>query len=146
MLACVAEKRTTARGVDPRRLARLVRRLILPVALLCFLLLYLTVGFLRVPRGMDTMPEIPGGSLCVIDKRSGSVQPGIPVLVDLEDGSTLLSRVIERDEDRIRVRNDNDASRLPDSDELGWLSLSAVRGSVLAVFAPDGKEALPRDR
>ncbi len=127
--------------------ARLMRRLMLPFAVVLALWIYLSVGFLRVPMGMDTLPEThPEGSLCLIDKRSGAVQPGAVVFADVR-GGTLLSRVVSRNNGFVVLQNDNSSSELPDSDELGPFPLGAVRGVVLAVFPPepDGKD-LPRGR
>ena len=124
-----------------------MRRLMLPIALALLLWVYLTVGFLRVPMGMDTLPAThPEGSLCLIDKRRGSVQPGTVVFADVRGGTTL-SRVVSREDGYVLLQNDNPNSEFPDSDELGPLPVGAVRGVVLAVFPPepDGKD-LPRGR
>ncbi len=119
------------------RAAQLMRRLMLPAAVVVALWVYLTVGLLRVPLGMDTLTEThPEGSLCVIDKRSASVQTGAVVFVDAL-GGTLLSRVSSRDDGFIRLRHDNRGSAFPDGEELGPLPISAVRGVVLAVFLPE---------
>ncbi len=118
------------------RAAKLMRRLMLPVAGLVVLWVYLTVGLLRVPVGMDTLTEThPEGSLCVIDKRSGSIHQGAVVFVDAL-GGTLLSRVSSRADGFIRLRHDNRGSAFPDGEELGPLPIAAVRGVVLAVFPP----------
>lgn len=113
-----------------------MRRAILPVSLLLLLWIYLSVGFLRIPEGMDTLPKThPPGSLCLIDKRRGSVAEGAVVFVDVR-GGTLLSRVVERSDGLIRMRHDNPDSELPD-EELGAVTLDRVRGTVLAVFPPE---------
>lgn len=117
--------------------ARVVRRLMLPIAALLALWIYLTVGFLRVPKGMDTMPEThPAGSMCLIDKRRSSVREGTVVFVDVQ-GGTLLSRVTERGEDFVRLAHDNRDSQLPSGDNLGAVPLARVRGVILAVFGPE---------
>ena len=117
--------------------ARLVRRSILPVAIVLVVWIYLSVGFLRVPAGMDSMPQThPEGSLCLIDKRRSAVQPGSVVFVDAF-GGTVLSRVHSLHDGSIEVRHDNPSSQLPSGQNLGRLPLSQVRGVVLAVFPPD---------
>lgn len=126
-------------GFDPVRLARVLRRSILPLALLAVVLFLLRFGALRVPAGMDSMPSIPPGSLCLIDKWHSSAQPGDEVFVDLPDGSVLLSRLVAVGEDgSLVVQNDADASRLPDSDQFGPLPRQRLRGTVLVVFAGQG--------
>ncbi len=128
-------------------MAKLMRRLMLPLAAVVVLWVYTSVGFLRVPVGMDTLPAThPEGSLCLIDKRRGSVQPGTAVFADVRGGTTL-SRVVSRDDGFVILQNDNPNSELPDSDELGPVPLRVVRGVVLAVFPPeaDAKD-LPRGR
>ena len=128
-------------------MAKLMRRLMLPLAAVVVVWVYMTVGFLRVPEGMDTLPAThPEGSLCLIDKRKGSVQPGTAVFADV-GGGTLLSRVVSRDNGFVVLRNDNPSSELPDGDELGPVPLRLVRGAVLAVFPPEPDvKDLPRGR
>ena len=119
------------------RAAGVMRRLMLPLALVVILWVYLSVGMLRVPVGMDTLAKThPEGSLCLIDKRSSSVREGAVVFVDAL-GGTLLSRVSSRQDGFIRLRHDNRGSEFPDGERLGPLPLSAVRGVVVAVFPPE---------
>ncbi|MGE3174106.1 MAG: hypothetical protein AB7O97_15875 [Planctomycetota bacterium] len=134
-----AAARPAADRIHSLRLARLARRLTLPLALVLGAALFWCFGAIRVPAGMDTLPEIPPGSLCILDRRDGRLQPGMAVFVDLPDGSTLLSRIeAVDDEGRLIVRNDNARSRLPDSAAFGALPRSAARGVVLVVFPGDG--------
>lgn len=117
--------------------AKLVRRSMLPLAIVVIVWVYFSVGFLRVPEGMDTMTGThPEGSLCLIDKRSSAVQVGTVVFVDAF-GGTVLTRVLARHDGFIEVRHDNPVSQLPSGEDLGLLPLSMVRGVVLAVFPPD---------
>ena len=131
---------------DPLRVARWLRRAALPASIALFALLYLSYGLLRVPRGMDTMPEqFPAGTLCVIDKRPGLPTVGSVVFVDVHDG-TLLTRVVAHDGDRVVVAHDNAGSRWPSSAEFGSWPLSAVRGLVLTGLVPESGEGTPRGR
>ena len=105
-------------------------------------------GVLRVPQGMDALKDIIPPSVCLIDKREGSVMEGSAVFVDLPEGGTVLSRVVELLPDgKMRLQNDNDESVQPDSDELGLLPLASLRGVVLVVFAGQGEPGeLIRDK
>lgn len=118
-----------------------MRRLTLPLAVVAGVWFWLTFGALQVPKGMDTMPSAPPGSSCLIDKRAGRARVGHEVFVDVPDGGTVLTRVLEVTADDLLVlRHDNAESRLPDSRAFGPLPRSAVRGIVLCVFAPDPAE------
>jgi hypothetical protein len=122
------------------RLARWVRRAVLPFALLCGFVLYVCFGTIRVPAGMDTTPAIPPGSLCIVDKRAGQAAVGHAVFVDLPKGGTLLTRVAAIDaQGRLVLRNDRADSELPDSRQFGPLPRSSVRGVVLCVFPGEGE-------
>lgn len=127
--------------------ARIVRRSMLPLALGLLVWIYLTVGLLRVPEGMDTMPSThPEGSLCLIDKRRSAVHPGAVVFVDAL-GGTVLSRVRSVHDGLIEVQHDNPDSELPSGDDLGPLPLDGVRGVVLAVFPAEARaKDLPHGR
>jgi type IV secretory pathway protease TraF len=122
------------RRLDPLRLARIVRRSMLPIALGAAAIFWVCFGMVKVPLGMDTMPTIPPESLCVLDKRVSQAGVGHEVFVEVPDGGTLLSRVLEvTPDDRIVVRNDNAQSLLPDSRVFGPLSRSRVLGVVIFV-------------
>ena len=93
--------------------AKLVRRSMLPLAIVVIVWVYLSIRLLRVPEGMDTMTGThPEGSLCLIDKRSSAVQVGTVVFVDAF-GGTVLTRVLARHDGFIEVRHDNPLSQLP---------------------------------
>ncbi len=127
------------------RAARFVRRAMLPFAIVCGVVLWWCFGVLRVPQGMDTTPEAPPGSVCIIDKRQGSAQPGKLAFVDLPAGGTLLSRITARDErGLLTLTNDRAQSQLPDSRTLGPLPVARVRGTVLVVLLPEAAAELPR--
>lgn len=133
------------RGIDPLRLARLARRLTLPLALVAGIAFFACFGAVRVPPGMDTLPSIPPGSLCIVDKRGGAAQVGDEVFVDLPLGGTLLTRVQAIDaEGRLVVQNDRQESQLPDSDQFGPLPRSAVRGVVITtLYSGQGETGEP---
>lgn len=132
------QPRPVRQGFDPQRAAKVLRRLMLPFAVVAIGVFWWCFGALQVPAGMDTMPAIPPGSVCIIDKRKGSARVGHEVFVDLPQGGTLLSRVVDVDaDDRLVLRNDDPQSRLPDSAQLGALPRHCLRGTVLVVFAAD---------
>ena len=134
----------------PVRAARLVRRLTLPFAVAAGLFFWSRYGVIRVPEGMDTMPSIPAGSACLVDKRGSVAMPGHEVFCDVPDGGTVLSRVSSVTADGALVlAHDANDSRLPDSRAFGPLPRSSVRGVVLVVFAGDTAMAeveVPRGR
>ena len=120
---------------------RLMRRLALPAVLVAGVVLYVSFGVLRVPRGMDTMPEThPGGTICVIDKRPGPVSEGWVVFVDLSDGASVLTRVAAvHDDGSFEIRHDNRQSKFGYLERLGPYPASSVRGQVLSAFTEIGQ-------
>lgn len=139
MVEAPSAERARPRGPDPRRLTRWVWRagpVVLVAAALSF---WLCFGALRVPAGMDGIPSIPPGSLCLIDKRTGSVRVGSAVFADLPEGGTVLARVAGLSpEGLMTLRNDDPAAQQPDSDDFGPLPPGSLRGVVLVVFAGRG--------
>jgi len=137
---------TSRTPVDPARWARVVRRLVLPIMVLCVVALWLSFGWATIPQGMDTlpgaqqgeqrMPSVPPGSQCLIDKWTSSVRVGSAVLFEHED-RVLLSRVVAVREDGMVVRHDNERSAIPDSDDIGTIPWKAHVGTILSVFPPE---------
>ena len=148
--ATAAEPKRPRAEIAPVRAARLVRRFTLPFAVAAGLFFWSRYGVIRVPEGMDTMPSIPAGSACLVDKRGSIVVAGHEVFCDVPDGGTVLSRVVSvTADDAIVLEHDAKESRLPDSRAFGPLPRSAVRGVVLVVFVADTAPAdveVPRGR
>ena len=127
------------RGVDPRRVTRWLWRGVPLLMIGAALVFSWCFGVVRVPAGMDALPAISADSVCLIDKREGSVMVGSAVFVDLPEGGTVLSRVAELlPGDKMRLQNDDAESVQPDSEELGLVPLECLRGVVLVVFAGKG--------
>lgn len=129
----------TRRRVDPARLARRVRALTLPMALVMGFWFYRSFGILRVPAGMDSMPGTPPGSVCIIDKRPSTAAVGHVVFVRAPGGGIVLSRVqSQTPAGSFVVLHDNPESALPDSRSFGPASPDAIVGVVLVLFPGPG--------
>lgn len=84
-------------GFDPQPPARWLKRATAVLAVVGGVVFFSWFGTQRVPPGMDTVPTIPPGSLCIIDRRQGTAQIGYHVFVDVPGGGTLLSQVTQAD-------------------------------------------------
>ena len=123
--------------MNPTPLSYVLRRGLLPVAIVLGVMLGVNYGTIRVPAGMDTLPdEFPPGSLCVVDKRPGPPRVG-EVLFFLHRDGVLLSRVA-RVEGGAVYFDHSDASRFPDGEELGPVSVDQIHALLLTAFVPDG--------
>lgn len=122
------------------RIARRVRQLTLIGALAAGIWVFTCFGTRWVPPGMDTVPEVPPGSYCILDKRQASVKVGSNVFVDVPGTGVLLSRVDTLDGIAITLHNPNPLSQMPDSRALGPVPLRCVVGVVLGVFPRDADE------
>lgn len=131
------------RRVDPLRLARLVRRVSLVGGVVLGTWFLLQFGSRWVPAGMDTVPSIPPGSWCIVDRWAVGLAVGSDVFVATPRGE-LLSRVASLNGDQVVVENPNPGSRWPDRRTFGPLPRRAVRATVLVVFRLD--EAPSGDR
>lgn len=127
-------------GFDPLPPARWLKRLTWVFAVVAGIVFFAWFGTQRVPSGMDTVPSIPPGSLCIVDRRQSAAKVGSHVFVDVPGGGTLLSQVTQADDVGVFVQNPNGLSALPDSRTFGVLPRHHVRSTVLAVFAAEAKE------
>lgn len=122
-------------GVDPMRYAKWIRRGTVIAAVVTFAWFFLRFGTQWVPRGMDTVPELPPESWCIVDRWASGIAVGSVVFYEGPLG-LMVGRVSEVDEQSFAVRNDNEASRVPDSNSFGKLPRSAVRGIVVGALQP----------
>ena len=124
--------------MNPARLRPWVTRIGLVLTLVLVVLFLRTYGMLTVPPGMDTMPDYPPGTLCVIEKRPAEVSVGAVVFVDVDDGS-LLTRVAAVADGEFQVRHDDPHSRFArlQGEGLGWMPFERIRGLVLTGFVPE---------
>lgn len=135
-----------SRGVDPLRLARVVRRISVVGGVVLGTWFLLQFGSRWVPARMDTVPSIPPGSWCIVDRWATGLAVGSDVFVATPNGE-LLSRVVALTADEVVVQHPNSATRWPDSRAFGPLPRRAVRATVLVVFRPDDAAAeVPRGR
>ena len=112
----------------------LVAALVVVLALVFFFYNY---GTWTVIDGMDTMGEAyPVGATCIVQKSPSAVKKGSVVLLEVEGGAALLSRVDRVEGDRIHIRHDNRKSRFLEF-EAQTYPLSAVRALGLTALLPD---------
>ena len=101
---------------------------------------------LRVPEGMDTMPDThPPGTICLIEKAPSSLEEGSVIFIDLPDRSTLLTRVAAvHDDGSVSIRHDHRASGFVYLEAKGPYPRGAVRGLVLTMLVTS-TQGLPSD-
>jgi hypothetical protein len=126
-------------GFDPAAFARRLQRIGWGVAIVAIVMFLLRFGAERVPRGMDTVPDMPPGSLCFVDRSASSVQVGAHVFLEVPELGLVLSRVTAVDAATVTFRHPNANSGWPDSQGLGPLPRSCVRSTVLTTFAAGGR-------
>ena len=104
-MATATTKPAEVRALSRERLAKRLRRITLVVGVSLGIWAYLCWGARWVPIGMDTVPAIPPGSFCVVDKRASTVKIGSHVFIELPGVGVVLSRVTARNGDRIRIES-----------------------------------------
>lgn len=124
---------------DPTSTARRLRRWSAVLAAAAFTWFLLKFGTAWVPTNMDTVPDVPAGSWCIVDRWSSGLRVGSDVFVDTPEG-VLLSRVATLDADTLTVLHPNGSSRWPDSKHFGVLPRRAVQSTVMVVFRSAGGE------
>jgi hypothetical protein len=132
----------TRPAVDPMRTAKVLRRATVVLAVVAFAWFLLKFGTAWVPANMDTVPGVPPGAWCIVDRWASGLRVGSDVFVETPAG-TVLSRVAALDDDTVTVLHPNAGSRWPDSRTFGALPRRAVASTVLVVFPMDGA---PRGR
>lgn len=121
--------------VDTLATARWVRRVTWVCGSLMVLVFFTCFGSERVPAGMNTVPGISPGALCIVDRRDAAIQVGRDVFFEVEGMGLLLSRVVATDGNRLRVEHPNPAAVWPDSRHLGALPRASVRSTVVIALA-----------
>jgi hypothetical protein len=122
--------------LDPLVGARWIRRFTMLVAIASGIWIFTAFGTEWVAAGMDTVPTVPPGSWCLVDRRASSARPGCDVFVEAPGGALLLSRVAEMDADTLTVLHPNTSSAWPDSRTFGRLPRRQLRGTVVTAFPP----------
>jgi hypothetical protein len=125
----------TRPGFDASRIARRLRRWTIGLAIAAFTWFLLQFGTAWVPATMDTVPDVPPGSWCIVDRWSIGLRKGSDVFVETESGP-LLSRVAAIDAETVTLLHPNGSSPWPDSKHFGALPRSRVLSTVMVVFPP----------
>jgi hypothetical protein len=131
-----------ARGrppVDVMHTAKWLRRATAVLAVVAFTWFLLKFGTAWVPAGMNTVPDVPPGSWCIVDRWAGGLRVGSDVFVDTPAGP-MLSRVaaIDTEAGTVTVLHPNPDASWPDSRSFGPLPRRAVTSTVMVVFPGDG--------
>jgi hypothetical protein len=124
-------------ALDKLVIAKMLRRGTVLLAVVAFTWFLLKFGTTWVPAGMDTVPDVPPGSWCIVDRWASGLRVGSDVFVDTPAGP-VLSRVAAVDDDTVTVLHPNAGARWPDSRSFGPLPRRAVTSAVLVVFPPAG--------
>ena len=118
---------------QPHRIALRVRRLTAVLGLTAALWFALRYGARLVPADMDTVPSIPPGSFCLVDRWASGLRVGSDVFVATPVGE-LLSRVRALDGELVHLEHPNPRTAWSDSSKFGPVPKSQVLGLVLVVF------------
>lgn len=139
--AAMAVSGTVARarpqGLDMLRLAKRLRRWASLLAVAAFTWFLLQFGAAWVPAGMATVPGIPPGAWCIVDRWSIGARVGSDVFVDTPDGR-VLSRIAALDDRQLRVEHPDPFTGFRDSRHFGPLPRAALVSTVMVVFQPEG--------
>ncbi len=125
----------TRPAVDPQRAAKRLRGVTAVFAAVAFAWFLLKFGTAWVPADMDTVPDVPPGAWCIVDRWSSGLRVGSDVFVETPAGR-LLSRVAALDADTVTVLHPNPDARWPDSRSFGPLPRHEVASTVMVVFPP----------
>ena len=131
---------------DSRASTRWVRRLGLPVLLVCAIVFFRMYWFVVVPAGMDTMPEVyPPGTTCVVQRDPAHLVAGSVVFLEVEAGAApILVRIARVQGDRVYPLVDNPRSQFAGYAK-GDYPLANVRALVLSGVPPEAAApAIPR--
>ena len=133
-----ADRPAHERAMSRVHFAKRLRRWTLVLGMVALAWSWLWYGARWVPAGMDTVPDMPPGTFCVIAKRTGSVHVDSHVFIEIGGGDVVLSQVVgvDRAAGTVSIRHPNPESRIPDSRALGSLPLRSVQGTVLGAFKP----------
>ncbi len=132
-----------AQRLDPLRWAKWVRQGTLLAGVGMITWFFLRFGTEWVPRGMDTVPALPPGAWCVIDRWSRGLRVGSDVFVETPAGR-MLSRVAALDDDTVTLLHPNGASSIPDARTFGTLPRANVKGTVVVALQPGPEQASGR--
>jgi type IV secretory pathway protease TraF len=122
---------------DVTQQAKRLRRVTSWLAAVAFAWFLLQFGAAWVPAGMNTVPAAPPGSWVIVDRWSIGVRVGSHVFVDGPDGR-VLSQVAQIDGDSLRIEHPDPGASHRDSRAFGPLPRSALAGTVIVVFPPEG--------
>ena len=75
-------------AADPLVTARRLKAATALLALVAFGWFLLKFGTAWVPEGMDTVPDVPPGSWCIVDRWASGLRVGSNVFVDAPSGRT----------------------------------------------------------
>lgn len=123
----------TPASFDPDRFGKRIRRWTMVAGVVGCVWFFTRFGTAWVPTNMDTVPTIPPGSWCIVDRWQSGLRVGSDVFVDCDAGR-LLTRVAALDAETVTVLHPNGASAWPDSKHFGLLPRSAVASMVMVVF------------
>jgi hypothetical protein len=127
-------------GLDPIRAAHWLRRGTWIAAALLFVWFFVRFGTRWVPAGMNTVPGLPPGAWCIVDRWSRGLRVGSDVFVDGPNG-VLLSRVTALDAATVTVQHPNPNAFWSDSRTFGPLPRSSVLATVMVALPPSGSGA-----
>ena len=127
-----------SRNGRAQRVARWLR-VSLVVALIALSVWFLSkFGTRWVPAGMVTMPSVPPGSWCIVDRWSSGLRVGSDVFIETPLGE-VVSRVVELDAEQVVIEHPNPRSGWLDSRDFGALPRANVRATIVVTFAPEGR-------
>jgi hypothetical protein len=120
--------------VDPRKLKPWVRAGVFAAVAVVLYLMWTHYGWMRVPGGCDSMPDLPPGTLCLVAEHPDEVPVGSVVFAAVPGGGVVVSRVVGSDAETVSLEHDDPRSRCGFGRARGAVARGAVLGLVLTWF------------